>query len=172
MTDGVVRVDAFLCDAVDGVGGKLYALGVGWNQIFAAQFPTRHPRIGVGLIFHVPYTATNQPHDFNIRVDDQDSQPVPLAQVPPETEGIAPAAARWIENGNLYRVGGQVNVGRPPNLAPGDEQVVAISAQLDQVQFDHPGVYAVVVEITGDEAARLRFRVQQLQIVGPVLAGQ
>src|SRR4029450_8349481 len=83
MTAGAVGLDAFLCDSVEGVGSKLFALGIGWNKIYTAQLPTRQPRIGVGLLFYVPYTATNQAHNFSVHIEDEDGQLLPLGDVAP-----------------------------------------------------------------------------------------
>lgn len=157
MTNGTTTVDAFLCDGVEGVGGKLYALGIGWNHIAVAQFPVRLPRLGVGLVFHVPYTATNQPHEFFLSLQHEDGALLPLADAAPGTdEGT-------VEDGKIVRVGGQLNIGRPAELPPGDEQVAALAVQLDGVEFPNPGRYAIVVTMDGTEDARLNFRLSQMQ---------
>lgn len=57
-----MEVDAFLADSIVSAEGKLYVQGAGWNKIQATSFPFRHSRIGIGVIIHVPYTATNQVH--------------------------------------------------------------------------------------------------------------
>src|SRR5947208_14471709 len=43
-------IEAFLADAVQASGGKLHALGIGWQVIQTTAFPARHDRIGIGLI--------------------------------------------------------------------------------------------------------------------------
>jgi hypothetical protein len=113
MTAGDIRVEAFLCDSVAGVGGKLFALGIGWNAIQAARFPTRHPRIGVGLVIHVPYTATNRAHRFTVHLEDEDRHVLPLGDAGPGTDPES------VEDGKVVRLTGQFNVGRPPDLPPG-----------------------------------------------------
>ena len=161
MTAGVISVDAFLCDAVQGVQGKLYAIGIGWNAIQASQFPARHSRLGVGLVIRVPYTATNQSHRFSVQIDDEDGNPLPLAEAAP---GVVDAS---VEDGKVIRIEGQFNVGRPPTIAPGDEQIVPLAVQLDGVEFPSSGLYAVVVKVDDTEVARLSFRLslgQQFQI--------
>jgi hypothetical protein len=159
MTAGVISVDAFLCDDVQGVGGKLYALGLGWNAIAAPQFPVKHPRFGVGLVIHVPYTATNQPHRFGLHIEDEDGTPLPLADAAP---GVVDAN---VVDGKVLRFEGQFNVGRPADIAPGDEQVVPFAVQIDQLEFPKPGQHAVVVKVDDTEVARLPFRLSQLQQV-------
>ena len=156
-TAGVISVDAFLCDAVQGVQGKLYAIGIGWNAIQASQFPVRHSRLGVGLVIRMPYTATNQPHRFSVQIDDEDGAPLALAEAAP---GVIDAS---VEDGKVIRIEGQFNVGRPPTIAPGDEQIVPFAVQLDGVEFPSSGLYAVVVKIDDTEVSRLPFRLSLLQ---------
>src|SRR5438445_10440940 len=43
-------IEAFLADAVQASGGKLHALGIGWQVIHTTAFPARHDRVGIGLI--------------------------------------------------------------------------------------------------------------------------
>src|SRR5438093_13125793 len=43
-------IEAFLADAVQASGGKLHALGIGWQVIQTKAFPARHDRVGIGLI--------------------------------------------------------------------------------------------------------------------------
>jgi hypothetical protein len=157
MTASTIHVDAFLCDSIQGLGAKLYALGIGWNVIDAAQFPARHSRLGVGLVIHIPYTATNQTHEFSVHIENEDGAPLPLAEAGPGTD------PRTVEDGHVIRLGGSFNVGRPPELPPGDEQIVPLALQLDQIEFPAPGIYSMVVEIDKNDEARLPFRLRQLQ---------
>ena len=151
----VIRTEAFLCDAIESVNGKLYAIGIGWNMIQAPEFPAQHGRIGIGIVVHVPYTATNQMHEFLVHLESEDGVLIPLADAGP---GVDP---RTVEDGKVVRVGGQFNVGRPPELPAGDEQVVTMGFQMDGVVFPAPGSYAVVVSIDTSEEARLQFRLRQ-----------
>ena len=45
-----MEIEAFLADAVQASGGKLHALGIGWQVIQTTAFPARHDRVGIGLI--------------------------------------------------------------------------------------------------------------------------
>lgn len=156
MTSTGMTVDAFLCDGVQAVGGKLYALGIGWNLINTAALPAQHSRIGIGMLIHVPYTATNQNHKFVVQINSEDGGVVPLATA---AEGSDP---RVVENGRVVRLGGEFNVGRPPELTHGDEQIVPLAVHLDMVEFEQPGLYSVMVLVDGSEAARLPFRIRQV----------
>jgi uncharacterized protein DUF6941 len=154
-----MRVNAFLADSAEAVQGKIYALGIGWNTIYARAFPVIHPRVAVGMTIHVPYTATNQMHSISLHLQTQDQVRVPLGERPgADGEG----------SGVVQELSGQFNVGRPPLLPPGDEQVVALAMTINGLQFPKPDLYSWVISIDGAEVRRLPMRVQQLVEPGPV----
>lgn len=155
-----MEIEAFLADSVVTSEGKLFVQGGGWNAINTASLPTRHSRVGIALVVRIPYTATNQPHRFEIRLEDEDGQERPLGNAPPESEGEAP--------GTISRIGGEFNVGRPANLYPGEEQLLPFAINLDGLLFDRAGAYRFVIEIDGTEAKSLPFRVNQVPQIGPV----
>jgi hypothetical protein len=109
MTAIEMEVDAFLADAAESVNGKIYAIGIGWNTIFAQTFPATHPRIALGVTVHVPFTATNQQHRFSVHLEDGDGNHLLLgsAVLPDGTEQ------------ELRVLGTNFNVGRPPLLPAG-----------------------------------------------------
>lgn len=147
-----MEVQAVLADSVAAAEGKLYIQGGGWNVVFAQAFPTRHPRIGLGILIRVPYHATNQNHRFEVRLEDTDGTVVPIGDAPPgETT-----------DGKLYRVEGDFNMGRPPHLSAGDEQIIPIAANLDGLIFEGPGAFRFVIDIDGSEVAVLPFRVTHM----------
>ena len=154
-----MQIEAFLADSVASAEGKLYVQGAGWNVINALKIPVRHARIGIGLIIRVPYTATNQMHKFAIYLRDLDENELPIADAPPEIE--AP-------DGKIRRIGGQFNVGRPPPLQPGDEQLVAMAINVDGLTFDRPDSYKFVIELDGSPEKELPFRVNQVPQPGPI----
>ncbi len=145
-----MEVDAFVADSVSAVEGKLYALGAGWNGINTTQLPARHARLGIGVIIRVPYTATNEVHRLEVRIDDSDGRCIPIADAPPGAEAV---------DGKLYTIDGHFNVGRPPQLTPGDDQIVVIAMNIDGLVFEKADAYNVVIEIDGDEVKRLAIRV-------------
>jgi hypothetical protein len=145
-------VDAFLCDSAVVAEGKLYIQGGGWNMLTAASFPFVQSRIGVAVIIGVPYTATNRSHTFELRLLDQDGQPVPIGPV-----------VGTDETGALQRPSGvaaQFNLGRPSLLRAGDAQNLPFAINLDQLPIESPGAYSFVLGISGQEIERLTFRVQ------------
>ena len=146
----VLEVDAFLADSVVAAEGKLYALGVGWNTINVPSVPFQHPRIGIGVLVRVPYTATNQQHTLDITLENGDGGVVPLGDRPDGT-------------GKVERFSIDFNVGRPPTLAPGDEQVIPFALQIDSLLLQELGPYRFVFDVDGALVRRLLFRVSQLQ---------
>jgi hypothetical protein len=148
-----MELDAFVADSVVAVEGKLYAQGAGWNVINTPQLPIRHARIGLGLIIHVPYTNTNVPHRFDVRLDDSDGGRIALGDAPPGSP---------TDDGKLYGINGHFTVGRPALLPAGDEQIVVLALNLDGLVFQKADAYNFVVEIDGEERKRLPIRVSQV----------
>lgn len=148
-----MEVEGFLADSVVVAEGKLYAQGVGWNMILPQTLPHRQPRIGIGMLIRVPYTATNQPHRFVLRVDDQDGNALPIGDAPAGTE---------TPDGKVRRIEGEFNMGRPPTISPGDEQIVPLAVNIDGMVFEDAGAYRFVLEVDGTEVKSLPFRLNQL----------
>jgi hypothetical protein len=104
-----MEVDAFLADSAESVQGKVYALGIGWNTVYVRELPSVHPRVSVGITIRVPYTATNQMHTVVLHLEDEDGERIPLGQEPSEPDDPPK---------QVFELGGQFNVGRPPLLPP------------------------------------------------------
>lgn len=131
-----------LADAAAAVEGKHYIHGAGWDTIFAASFPVQHPSMAVAVRLRIPWTATNQPHSLELDLVDADG-----ASVLPDPPGA---------------MSGDINVGRPPHLSAGDDQVVCLVFNLLGLQFESAGTYSVIFRIDGSEEGRQSFRVKQL----------
>ncbi|HEV7567505.1 MAG TPA: hypothetical protein VGO31_16280 [Microbacteriaceae bacterium] len=147
-----MEVTAFLADSAEAVQGKIYALGIGWNAIFAQVFPVSHPRLALGITIQVPYTATNHMHTVTVHLETEDGERVQLGFNPQPGGEPAP----------VYELGGSFNVGRPPMLVAGDEQIVPFAMTIDQLLFEAPGMFAWVVSIDGAEMKRIPMRVSAL----------
>jgi hypothetical protein len=156
MVTQTIDVDAFLADSVVSAEGKLYTQGAGWNVVTVQSLPARHDRIGIGVLIRVPYTATNQNHSFEIRLEDADGKHLPLADAP---DG----------NGKVEGFGGQFNVGRPPQIQPGDEQIVPFAVNINGLMFETAGQYRFVVSIDGTDAKELPFRIMFLEQPQPII---
>lgn len=151
MEVAVMEVDAFLADSVAVAENKIYAQGAGWDSIFSGQFPFRQSRIGIGVVLHVPWSATNQMHEFSITIVDPDGNRTVL--------GIAPPGAQLPDN-KVTELRGKFNVGRPPLLNAGDSQVVPIAMNLDGLEFFKPDTYTVDVSVDGTSMRRLPIHVR------------
>lgn len=88
-----------LCDAAQEANGKLFILGGGWSIMGPAPGP-----MAIAIKLEVPWAATNERHTFTVRLLDADGQPFVLES----DEG--PLA---------IEMGGEFEVGRPPELPAG-----------------------------------------------------
>jgi hypothetical protein len=131
-----------LADAATAAEGKLYIHGAGWDTLFAASFPVQHPLLAAAVRLRVPWTATNQPHSLELDVIDEDG-----ASILPDPPGV---------------LRGEINVGRPPNLEVGQDQVMPLTFSIRGLTFERAGGNSVVFRIDGSEEARSPFRVQAL----------
>ena len=148
-----LEVDAFLADSVVVAEGKLYVQGAGWDTLVAGTFPVRHPRLGIGALLRVPWTATNQMHRFSVKIVDQDENKIVLGTAPPGSD---------IEDGKVREIVGQFNLGRPPFLTIGDSQIVPIALNIDGMEFPEPNTYAVVISVDDADLRRLPIRVRSV----------
>lgn len=136
----MIQVDYFvLADAVAAVGGKHYIHGGGWDTLTTNGFPTVHPTMGAAVRLRVPWHDTNRPVQIELDVLDADGRSIlPNPPGPPS---------------------GMLNIGRPPELPFGDDQVLQLAFPLNNLRFDQPGHYVVSLRLAGEEVARAPFRV-------------
>lgn len=131
-----------LADSAQVVGGKLFLLGGGWeNLVVNSSFPVQQI-CAIAASFRILWNETNQRHNVEIEVMDQDGQ-------------------------SIVQLNGQVEVGRPPGIPPGSAQrsQLGFSAVLT---FDSPGSFVIIARIEGHEMKRTDFRV----VAGiPAMAG-
>ena len=132
-----------VADAAAAVEGKHYIHGAGWDRLLAASFPVTHPLMSVAIRFRIGWTETNQPHEMELDVVDEDGRSI-LSSPPGPPRGV-------------------INVGRPHHLTPGEDQVLPLALSLHNLTFDRPGLYAVVLRLDGQDVGRSTFRVAALQ---------
>lgn len=128
---------ALLADAVQVLQGKLYVLGGGWNTLFVADFPARHPSLGVGLRVRVPWSWTDRP--LKIGIDLQDEDGARILPGPPIVQGV--------------------KVSRPVGMPDGSDVVLARSFTFNNLVFPRAGAYSFVLTLDDEPADRLRFNV-------------
>ncbi|MEX0913848.1 MAG: hypothetical protein WDZ57_02735 [Demequina sp.] len=148
-----MRIDAFLADSAEVVQGKIYSLGAGWNTIYVRTFPAVHRRLAVAATVHVPFTATNSSHRFELKLVTEDGEEHPIGLRADSDGKPQPVRA----------MGGEFTLGRPPTLVDGDEQVACFAFTVDGMRFQEPGMFSWVISIDDEESGRLPMRVQQAQ---------
>ena len=121
---------AFLCDHANATGGKLDAIGIGIDTLFATKLPHAQPQL-----FFVAQLR---------------------AQI--TEEGIHPLKLNLIDadGGSVVSVSGQANVGRPQR---GTEAVARILLRLVNVSFKAEGDYSFRLVLDNQEAVRIPLRV-------------
>ena len=129
---------AFLCDSAEESGGKIHALGIGFDSILASSVPAVHPLLTV--VAQLRYS-----------VAEAGSKALAIRAVDADGQNIVNPIDRDIEFPMPPR--------HPTNTA---RLIIALNA----VQFSSYGDYSVHVAINGSEIARLPLTVVQPQVVG------
>jgi hypothetical protein len=127
-----MQVDAFLADSVQATGGKLHALGIGWQVIQVSAFPVRHDRVGLGLVVRTT-TEEAGPHTLSVSLLDPSGTPRAFGDQPAFEAGFA---------------------------SPEGDGTATLALNLDGLMFETEGTHQFVLGIDGAEAVRLPFRVQ------------
>lgn len=154
-----IQVDGFLADSVVRSEGKLYVQGAGWNRITASLFPAVHDRIGIGLLFNVEPGGSNDPHRFEIRLEDGEGKEMSF--------GAAPSSADQPGDA-VNRIGGEFTTG---SREQNEEQLVAMAININGMSFARPSAYRFVVSVDGTDVKALPFRVQALASQTPQVTG-
>jgi hypothetical protein len=134
-----------LTDYSEVLGGKVYAMGGGWNMLRFPDLPTEHS-FGIAFGIDVPWDETNQPHELRLEIHDPDGTRL----------------------GDEFTV--EFETGRPPGAVAGQDQRITLSLNA-QVAFETAGPHAVVVHVGEDEVARSRFYVLEAPEMQPGLGG-
>jgi hypothetical protein len=127
-----VQLDFLLvADRAEAVNGKLYLMGGGWDRITLQQFPGP-ANFDVALGVMVAYTETNERHEFNLTLEDDDNQVV------------------------LGPVSGQFELGRPPGIKPAQAQRFMVAVR-GPFPLPRAGCYHWVLSLDGHLAGRTTF---------------
>ena len=154
-----IQVDGFLADSVVRSEGKLYVQGAGWNRITASLFPAVHDRIGIGLLFNVEAGGSNDPHRFEIRLEDGEGKEMSFGAAPSSTDQ---------PGDTVNRIGGEFTTG---SREQDEEQLVAMAININGMSFARPSAYRFVVSVDGTDVKVLPFRVQALASQAPQVSG-
>jgi len=123
-----------LADYVETANGKLYMMGGAWEN-YTLPDPNRPARFGVAIAVMVPWSATNEQHQLQIRVEDADGKAVtPTMNI-------------------------DFQVGRPPQLSLGSEQRIVWALNGD-FALPGPGAYRLIAAIDGEDSEWTTFRIQ------------
>lgn len=110
----------------DSNGGKVHALGIGWDQTSSPTAPA-----AVIALVKVPWSETNQKHHLTLQLRDADGHPVQL-QTPIGEQAI--------------QLDAEFEVGRPPGIVSGTIQTVKIAPTIGPMPLP-PGRYEWHAEI-------------------------
>jgi len=142
-----MELDAFLCNHAEAVNNLLYVAGGGVNIGFTQPDagPPYPVNLGIAMMVTVPWAQTNQQHQVEIELLNEDGQAVQLPTAPDATTPLQIRLA--------------FNVGRPAAVAVGDDQIVSLAANLATVPLPAIGKYIFVVRIDGHDERTLAYRV-------------
>lgn len=150
-------VDVLLCDHAQ-VAGKLFISGANIDRfVFAAETPAPYLlTFALAGVVHVPFTATNTPHELAFTIVTEDGHPPLLGSAAPgEQPSASPIAGAM-----------QFNVGRPPTLGSGQEQLVPFAFSFQGLPFALPGRYLVQLTLDDDPVRGVPFTVHVEQAAG------
>ena len=134
MSTVVERVEVdfmFLADRAEVLNGKLYVMGGAWDRY---RLKNINSPVDISIVIGVlvPWNLTNEPHQLQIRIEDEDGN------------SLAPGADC------------NINVGRPVSSTKG--QVFRATAVLsNRWTLPKLGAYSVVASIAGREEKRVTF---------------
>ncbi len=150
-------LDVLLCDHAQVAGGKLFVAGANIDRVGlpAGTPPPYLVNFALAGVVHVPWTATNNEHSLGFVLLTEDSQ---RPAFPPQMEG------------QDIRGEMRFNVGRPPHLASGEEQLVPFAFNFQGIPLMQTGRYVLELELDGTSARRVNLSLtveQQSLIRGP-----
>lgn len=132
LTGPGLNVNMFLCDSAQAVQGKLFVLGGGLSVIGPKPQP-----LALALQITVPWDRANVPHQWVIRLLDEDGRPVRIG----EKEIV---------------VQGRFEAGRPAGLRPGTPLGVALAINITPLPLPAGRSYTFALSI--DEETRNDWR--------------
>lgn len=144
----VMELDVMLCDYAQVAGTKLFISGANIDRMNlpAGTAPPYVANFAAAGIVRVPWNATNAEHRLTFRFLTQDGH------VPELGGGVAVG-----EQGIAGEM--RFNVGRPAQLASGDEQMVPFAFNLQGLPLATPGRFVLEFSLDGAVVRHLPFTV-------------
>jgi hypothetical protein len=138
------KVTAMLCDSAQGVNGKLYILGGGWNITTTAPQPS-----ALAFVIAVPWGESNRRHKLEVELVDTGGKPF-LVNTPAGEQPL--------------RITAEFETGRPPEISPGSYLPVVLAIGIGPLQYK-VGRYEwrFRVNAAGSDDWRLPFEVRAAQ---------
>lgn len=124
-----MRATVLVADSAQVVAGKVFALGLGWDNI-----GTPTPPHAVVILLDIDWNETNQQFQMRAELVDSDMNPVTI----PTPLGEQPIALE-----------GQLEVGRPAGLPPGSSVRVPFAASVGPLNLTPGHRYEWRVTING-----------------------
>ena len=112
-----ITADVLLADYAAVADGKLTLVGAGFDW-FGAPGP---PTFGVGILVHVPWNETGNPHRWTLRLVDGDGRPF-----------RAP-------DGSVVEIGDRFELGRPTGVPAGVPLTLPLACNLQGLAFEGTG---------------------------------
>ena len=127
-----------LADSAEAVGGKLYALGAGWDGLIIPNLPGPPVKpFALALGITVPYSHTNRKFTLTIEIVDADGNRI----------------------GDTAQVG--LDSGRPPGMPAGTPQNMPMAFTMAPL-FPGVGRYTVVARIDGEIKNHIDFAIHPM----------
>jgi hypothetical protein len=135
-----IEAKLFLCDWAEVVAGKLYAQGMGWTDLLA-DTPVQ---FAIACLITIPFDQTNTKHSGFIKLVTDDGRDYPA-----ENPGAA---------------GFDFEVGRPPGITPGREQILPFALKIGGVFFAVGG-YRVELYVDQQMVDAISFEARKSQFI-------
>lgn len=127
---------AFLADAAEVAGGKLYVLAGAVDTVWADKFPMIIPRMTLVMRFLSTPAEAGRKHTIEIVVVNDDG-------------------------GKIASVGGTLGAERPPGLPPGMKNAIPVALNFFNMKFERTGSYSIEILVNGFSIKSLPLRVME-----------
>jgi hypothetical protein len=132
-----VEATILLCDAAEAVNGKLYILGGGWSVTGPRPVPS-----ALAIKLDVPWTEANRKIPVLIELLDADGRPFVVEDPQGSLQPV--------------KVGMEIEVGRPPGLAPGTPLDATLAFGIPALPLTPGQRYAWRLTVDGESKAHWR----------------